>query len=92
MQRRPAVRGLPRDDRVDVDGYWEALLARSLPNPGDLGIEIHALDEGAQMAKLAAVRSYRTQLPGLVALNGRLAEPGSLRYEATWRRRSSSLA
>ena len=81
-----SVTGLPRDDSVDVDAYWEALIARSIPNARDLRMEIHDLDECAQTAKLAAVQAYRTQLPSLVALNGRLAEPGTLRYEATWRR------
>ena len=81
-----SVTGMARDEAVDVDAYWAAILGRSLPHAGNLTLEVHALDEGAQGAKLAALRAYRTQLPSLIALNSRLAEPGALRYEATWRR------
>jgi hypothetical protein len=81
-----SVTGLPPDPALDVDAYWESLLTRSVPAAGALATEIHALDDRALMAKLAAVRTYRTQLPGLIALNPRLAEPRSLGYEAVWRR------
>ncbi len=81
-----SVTGLPRDDAVDVDAYWDAMLTLSLPDAGALALEVHALDDAAQAAKLDAIRAYRTQLPSLIALNARLAEPGMLRYEATWRR------
>ena len=80
-----SVTGEPRDCAVDVDAYWDAMLARSFPDGGTFAVEVHELDDDAQAAKLAAVRTYRTQLPGLIALNGRLAEPDTLRYEATWR-------
>lgn len=81
-----AVTGMPRDAAVDVDAYWEAMLARSLPDAEAFALEVHALDDRALAAKLAAMRTYRTQLPTLVALNARLVEPATLRYEATWRR------
>lgn len=78
--------------RVDVDGFWEATLERSLPGPAaPLRREVHVLDDCAQAAKRAAVRAYRTQLPALEAMNGRLRERGVFRYEATWRRFDGSL-
>lgn len=75
-----SVTGAPRDDRLDVDALWEARL------PAALRRRVHVLDAAARAAKLEAMHAYRTQLPALVAMNGRLGDPASLRYEATWQR------
>jgi hypothetical protein len=47
---------------------------------------VHVLDDDALTAKVAAVGTYRTQLPALLALNGRLGDASAFRYEATWQR------
>jgi LmbE family N-acetylglucosaminyl deacetylase len=85
-----SVTAEPGDPAVDVDAYWEAILSRALPQPRAFAVEVHELDARAQAQKLAAVRAYRTQLPGLIALNPRLAEPATFRYETTWRRSPAS--
>ncbi|HYF25333.1 MAG TPA: PIG-L family deacetylase [Baekduia sp.] len=81
-----SVTGEDPVDGLDVDGYWTATLEQGIPDAGSLTRELHVLDDDALSAKAAAVASYRTQLPALVALNGRLSDPSALRYEATWRR------
>jgi hypothetical protein len=63
------------------------MLARGIPDCASLAREVQVLDDDALAAKVTAVHSYRTQIPALLALNGRLADPSALRYEATWRRR-----
>jgi LmbE family N-acetylglucosaminyl deacetylase len=73
-------------DGLDVEAYWTATLDRAVPAADSLARDVHVLDADALAAKLAAIRTYRTQLPALLALNGRLEQPSSLRYEATWRR------
>ena len=83
----PSVTGEQPVDGLDVEGYWAETLARGIPGAGTLRREVHVLDDDARAAKLTAVRTYRTQLPALLALNGRLADPSAFRYEATWRRR-----
>ncbi len=70
-----------------MDAYWQSKLARSVPRAATLVGDVHRLDAAAARAKLDAIRTYRTQLPGLIALNPRLADPATLRYEAVWRRR-----
>ncbi|HEX6388883.1 MAG TPA: hypothetical protein VFZ89_05545, partial [Solirubrobacteraceae bacterium] len=82
-----SVTGEDPVDGLDVEGYWAATLARGIPGAELLSREVHVLDDDALIAKLIAVRTYRTQLPALLALNGRLSDPSTFRYEATWRRR-----
>ena len=84
----PSVTGEEPIDGLDVDAYWTATLARGIPDAEALSRELHVLDDDALTAKLAAVGTYRTQLPALLALNGRLGDPSAFRYEATWRRPS----
>ena len=75
------------DARAAVDvAYREAVFSESLPQPKAFTITVHTLDESARAEKLAALGAYRTPLPGLLALNPRLAEPATLRDQATWRR------
>ncbi len=83
-----SVTGEEPVDGLDVDGYWDTTLAGGIPSAETLSREVHVLDDDAVTAKVAAVRTYRTQLPALLALNGRLADPSAFRYEATWRRAS----
>lgn len=80
-----SVTGASRDPLVDVEAWWKAEVARSLPGGGHF--EVHALDERAHAAKQMAIRRYRTQLPALLAMHPHLAEPQALRYEVTWRPR-----
>jgi hypothetical protein len=70
-------------DGLDVDGYWASALAGAISRAEELSREVHVLDDDALSAKAAAVATYRTQLPALLALNGRLRDPSALRYEAT---------
>lgn len=85
-----SVTGEEPVDGLDVDAYWTATLARGIPDAEALTRELHVLDDDTLTAKVAAVGAYRTQLPALLALNGRLGDPSTFRYEATWRRRCSS--
>lgn len=85
-----SVTGEAPVDGVDVDGCWAATLAQGVRDAGTLSRQVHVLDDDQLRAKLAAVRTYRTQLPALVALNGRLGDPTTFRYEATWRRAPAS--
>jgi len=82
----PSVTGEDPVEGVDVDGCWAALLARDVRAAETLSREVNVLDDDAISAKLAAVGTYRTQLPALLALNGRLGDPATFRYEAIWRR------
>lgn len=81
-----SITGDPPVDGLDVEGYWAATLARGISGGDALVRDVHVLDDDAAAAKMAAVGTYRTQLPALLALNGRLADPSVFRYEATWRR------
>jgi LmbE family N-acetylglucosaminyl deacetylase len=72
------------ETELDADAFWEQALAQ-VSLPPQLTDEVHTL-AGRQLAdKLEAVRTYRSQLPGLVALNPRLADPTILRHEVVWR-------
>jgi hypothetical protein len=81
-----SVTGAHPVDGLDVDGYWRAALAGGIPEADALSREVHVLDDDALTAKVAAVGTYRTQLPALLALNGRLGDPRAFRFEAIWRR------
>lgn len=82
-----SITGGARDPGVDVNAYWQSKLERSLPRASTLVAEVHTLGEEAAGAKIEAIRTYRTQLAALIALNPRLADPATLQYEALWRRR-----
>ena len=81
-----SVTGEEPVDGLDVDGYWAATLAHGIPDADRLSRDVDVLDDDALTDKVAAVRTYRTQLPALLALNGRLGDPSAFRYETTWRR------
>jgi hypothetical protein len=64
---------------------WERSLAATGLAPREMTPLVYALDPAAQAGKLEAVRTYRTQLQGLVELAGRpLADRETLGYEVDW--------
>lgn len=77
------VTGEPADPHIDIDAFWE-------PDLTALGlVGSHAtvvrLDEGQARAKLAAMRTYRTQFPTLDrGPIGRLSNPRLHSYELFW--------
>jgi len=71
------------ETELDADAFLELALAK-LSLPPDQH-EIHTLGGRALDDNLAAEQTYRTQLPGLVALNPRLADLTILRHEVVWR-------
>lgn len=77
------VTGEEPDPHFDVDAVWENL---SLGNGLDLrprAAAVHRLDDAAWRSKLEALRSYETQLSGIV----REAPLELLRHEVVWSRR-----
>lgn len=79
-----SVAGAATDPRLDVDAFWELTLRDADLLPEERVREVHTLDENTLADKLAAVRAYASQLPGLIALNPRLADRASLRHEVVW--------
>jgi hypothetical protein len=63
-----------------VDGAWRQRMTEAGLDPSTLTPAVHALDDGAFERKLAAVRTYATQIPALE----REAPLGQLRWEVTW--------
>ena len=67
---------------LDVDAAWQGAMRDAGLDPGGLTPEIHALDDAAFGRKLAAVRTYATQVPALECE----APLDQLRWEVTWTR------
>jgi hypothetical protein len=64
---------------------WERSLAATGIETQEMIPVVHALDPAARASKLEAVRTYRTQLQGLIELAGRpLADREALGYEVDW--------
>lgn len=67
---------------LDVDAGWRGLMIESGLDPDALRPTVHALDDEVFERKLAAVRSYGTQVAALE----REAPLSQLRWEVTWTR------
>jgi LmbE family N-acetylglucosaminyl deacetylase len=80
--RWPAwVRGGQRQARDVQDAFWRPAL-RAVPEIID--VEVVTLPPDVASAKLAAMRAYHTQFPGLDH-DGRLSDPRTHRYEVFWK-------
>jgi LmbE family N-acetylglucosaminyl deacetylase len=77
------VTGEPADPHINVDAFWESdLTALGLAGPDATVVR---LDEEQARAKLAAMRTYRTQFPTLDrGPIGRLSNPRVHSYELFW--------
>jgi LmbE family N-acetylglucosaminyl deacetylase len=79
------VDGRASDPHRDIDAFWSSFLAGVGELPPLRSARVVRLDEERAAAKLAALRSYATQLPAL-SYGGRdlLADPEIHRYEVFW--------
>jgi hypothetical protein len=85
--RWPAwVRDGARQARDVDDAFWRPAL-RAMPEIID--VEVVRLPPDIASAKLAAMRAYRTQFPGLDH-DGRLSDPSTHRYEVFWKLRRTA--
>jgi hypothetical protein len=81
------VTGKPPDPHLDVDAYWEALVAE-IPEVGSLhAARVVRLKSDAAARKLRCMQRYVTQFRGLDA-GGLLSDPETHRYEVFWPLRS----
>lgn len=79
------VTGAEPDPRVDPDAMWEAFLEDLPWHRVLLSAEAVALDDATSAAKLAAMRTYRSQFPALDAAPvGRLRNPLIHGHEVFW--------
>jgi LmbE family N-acetylglucosaminyl deacetylase len=73
------------DPNLNIDAFWLSFLDGVPEMPTLRSAHVERLDDDAAAAKLAAMRSYRTQFP---ALNGgakqMLADPAVHRFEVRW--------
>jgi LmbE family N-acetylglucosaminyl deacetylase len=82
-----ALWGLPswvtgENGSLDVDAAWRQRMAEAGLDPAALSATVHPLDDDSFDRKVAAVRSYGTQLEALE----REAPLAQLRWEVTWTR------
>jgi LmbE family N-acetylglucosaminyl deacetylase len=85
--RWPAwVRGGARQARDPDDAFWRPALWAV---PEIVDVEVVPLPRDIASAKLAAMRAYRTQFPGLDH-DGRLSDPSTHRYEVFWKLRCTA--
>jgi LmbE family N-acetylglucosaminyl deacetylase len=79
----PWVTGAPAHPHLDVEPYWEPLVA-DVPEIGELrAAQVVRLDADDAARKLAGMRTYATQFHGLD--RGRiLSDPDTHRYEIFW--------
>ncbi len=78
------VDGTERDPYRNVDAFWLGFLKGVPELPGLRGAHVERLDDGAAAAKLAAMRCYETQFPGLDHGAGLLSDPEIHRFEVRW--------
>ncbi|MGA2163688.1 MAG: PIG-L family deacetylase [Solirubrobacteraceae bacterium] len=79
------VDGTEPDPHRNVDAFWLEFLKGVSELPGLHNALVERLDDSAATAKLAAMRSYETQLPGLDYGAGRLlSDPEIHRFEVSW--------
>ena len=79
------VDGSEPDPHRNVDAFWLEYLKRVPERPALRDAHVEPLDDGAAAAKLAAMRCYQTQLPGLDYGAGRvLSDPEIHRWEVRW--------
>jgi len=83
------VDGEERDLAPNVDAYWESFLGAVEEMPPLQDAEIVRLDEAQREAKLAAMRSYRTQYPSLnYGARVVLGDPAINGFEVRWELRA----
>jgi len=79
------VDGREPDPHRNVDAFWRSFLA-DVPEMGTLrSAHVERLSAEAAAAKLAAMRSYRTQFPALdYGARGLLCDPAIHAFEVSW--------
>ena len=79
------VDGTEPDPHRNVDAFWLEFLKVVPELPGLRSAHVERLDDRAAAAKLAAMRCYETQFPGLDYGAGRLlSDPEIHRFEVCW--------
>jgi LmbE family N-acetylglucosaminyl deacetylase len=78
------VTGDAPDPHLDPHVYWDYCMRDAGLSLAKLPVEVRRLDDAEGERKLAALRSYRTQLPALEAQFG-VTRPAILQFEVTWR-------
>ena len=74
-----------------MNAYWDAFLGTVEEMPPLQDAEIARLDEAQREAKLAAMRSYRTQYPSLnYGARDVLGDPAIHGFEVRWELRARS--